>query len=626
MKIMNVPQIKGQNDKKEILRSIDASEASVITNTLLHPTTIYDVLEKIRTGEGVAEQISELRQISDQESRQAFKKNHLPYFVAGKFNGSRKNSSLISTELMIIDFDHLLDAVPYKKQFLQNDPSVFAIFLSPSGDGLKVLYRFNKPITSHEHYKRVYKHYFDKFGFSSEAETDKGTCDVSRACYFSYDPDIYVNIDAEPLDVDVESATAGFNFPEIRKSLNDPKYVPSAIDFLHNHDLPYPEWTQCGFAFASLGEAGRQFWIDLSKNDFHNDSEDYLNQKFNDFLTSGSGSVTLASLFQIAKNHGYEYPIISKTESDDSFADQLRKQFDFDDNRDPNNLLGFPLTIFAQLAGYTDGIQPGFYHLAAETNVGKTAVLTSLTLDLLETNPDVSVLYFSLDDSKLYTIYRFLSILTKAEINRVRKPKKLSQIENISLEKNREYILNLIDSRRLRLLDLSDVTHIDDVERELKGRTDLDKFVVFIDGLYNLSVSTDARGIREENIERAQRIKALVDTFHVPVISTGELRKKTVEIKKDKHPTIHDLMETGKFAYNANVVWLLYADKADDLQSSKPVLQLEFAKNKLSDYKGIVEIEFDRSKGVVTEYSPLHFGIPGNTTATSSIAFDEDEF
>ena len=141
MKIMNVPQIKGQNDKKEILRSIDASEASVITNTLLHPTTIYDVLEKIRTGEGVAEQISELRQISDQESRQAFKKNHLPYFVAGKFNGSRKNSSLISTELMIIDFDHLLDAVPDKKQFLQNDPSVCAIFLSPSGDGVKVVYR-----------------------------------------------------------------------------------------------------------------------------------------------------------------------------------------------------------------------------------------------------------------------------------------------------------------------------------------------------------------------------------------------------------------------------------------------------------------------------------------------------
>ena len=64
-----------------------------------------------------------------------------------------------------------------------------------------------------------------------------------------------------------------------------------------------------------------------------------------------------------------------------------------------------------------------FITLAAESNIGKTAVFTNLALDLLETNPDVTVMYFSLDDSRRYTAYRFLSILSQLHINKIQKPK-----------------------------------------------------------------------------------------------------------------------------------------------------------------------------------------------------------
>ena len=40
---------------------------------------------------------------------------------------------------------------------------------------------------------------------------------------------------------------------------------------------------------------------------------------------------------------------------------------------------------FKQLAEHISGVQPGFYLLGAETNVGKTAVLSNLCLDILET-------------------------------------------------------------------------------------------------------------------------------------------------------------------------------------------------------------------------------------------------
>ena len=61
----------------------------------------------------------------------------------------------------------------------------------------------------------------------------------------------------------------------------------------------------------------------------------------------------------------------------------LLLRFQFDDKRDPNKLLGLSLTKFKTLANNIDGIQSGFYFLGAESNVGKTALLTNLALDVL---------------------------------------------------------------------------------------------------------------------------------------------------------------------------------------------------------------------------------------------------
>ena len=71
------------------------------------------------------------------------------------------------------------------------------------------------------------------------------------------------------------------------------------------------------------------------------------------------------------------------------------------------------------------------------------------------------------------------------------------------------------------------------------------------------------------------------------------------EGKKTK-PTLHDLMETGKYAYNANVVWLLSQYKSDSLMNLD-TLTLEFAKNKLSDFKGEQYLLFNRPTGTIKE-------------------------
>lgn len=305
----------------------------------------------------------------------------------------------------------------------------------------------------------------------------------------------------------------------------------------------------------------------------------------------------------IAVNYGFELLSIKKDEPVQTvipFYKGFEEQFLLDDTRDPNKLLGFPLTKFKELAGHVDGLQRGFYLLGAESNVGKTAVLTNMCLDVLETNPDVTVVYFSLDDSRKYTAYRFLSIMTQLGINETHK-QQTDPVKQLLLESGRKDILDLARSGRLIVKDTSEVCTIDELKAVIKDIPHKSKLVVIIDGLYNLEVGERFKGgIREENIERTRQLKLLVDTYGIPILTTGELRKKAKDEGKDKAPTVHDLMETGKFAYNANVVWLLYS-KAADLSSDEPILTLEYVKNKLSDYKGVQFLSFKWATGTKKE-------------------------
>ncbi len=276
----------------------------------------------------------------------------------------------------------------------------------------------------------------------------------------------------------------------------------------------------------------------------------------------------------------------------------MMKRFNIDDTRDPNKLLGYPLTKFNQLAEHIDGVQPGLYFIGAEPNIGKTALLMNLTLDMIDTNPDVSVIYFSLDDDRTKIAYRLLSILCDLHIKEVRRGTNIAVNRNLITEK-RKVLIDLLVSGRLMIPDLVDVNHIEHLQKFL-NENNKENLIVCIDGLYNLDIP-GKDGIRVENIGRANAVKYIVDKLGIPIFVTGELRKKMKGEGKDKKPTIDDLMESGKYAYNASVVWILYNEDNDDLNFHKPVLNLEYCKNKVSEYKGVQKIVFARNSGIITE-------------------------
>lgn len=61
-------------------------------------------------------------------------------------------------------------------------------------------------------------------------------------------------------------------------------------------------------------------------------------------------------------------------------------------------------------------------------------------------------------------------------------------------------------------------------------------------------------------------------------------------------------MESGKYGYNADVVFLLHPkDHIKYRQEDAPIINIEFGKNKLSGFRDIVTMEFTKAKASFKE-------------------------
>lgn len=287
-------------------------------------------------------------------------------------------------------------------------------------------------------------------------------------------------------------------------------------------------------------------------------------------------------------------------------AEQIEEQKRHEDER-PEGPLGYPLYHFAGIAADLDGVQPGLYLVGAETNVGKTAFLTNIFLDLVKSNPEAEGIYFSFDDNKAVIVTRLVALLAGLEINQAKKPRPLSPEDRRRREDAYGLLASWTREGRVDLRDLTEITTMQGVESYVKGKlaTPGKKLFVVVDGLHDLEVAGDHGGLREEHIARAQGIKTIVETYQIPVIATTELRKRTAdERKKNLPPTHHDIMETGKYGFKANLIWILHpADPKAFFEegAETAALELLYSKNKLSARRGKRTLVFTRYFGRLDE-------------------------
>ncbi len=158
-------------------------------------------LERIKKAPELAksdmELINQIRFEKEKAKRNELKKGLTSFCFSGKFR-TRHDSALIKhSGLICLDFDKFPDAetmAKYRAAFIKSPEKskyTFALFTSPSGDGLKVLVKIPPAVADHKAYFKALQDFYNIEYF------DVSCSNVSRVCYTSYDPDMYFNPDSE---------------------------------------------------------------------------------------------------------------------------------------------------------------------------------------------------------------------------------------------------------------------------------------------------------------------------------------------------------------------------------------------------------------------------------------------
>ncbi|MBA4155387.1 VapE domain-containing protein [Flavobacterium sp.] len=167
-------------------------------NEVIEHKTIPAILEDIRTGK-YKHAIVYLRKSLSENKLEAYEKakKSLPAFTpSGKFTGGRKMEFLTEySKFLILDIDKLAnDQLQKAKSTAIQSEYTFACFISPSGNGLKILVKIDTPKNEHkETFLKVQAHYEEML----KLEIDKSGKDLTRLCFNSWDENLYHNPEAK---------------------------------------------------------------------------------------------------------------------------------------------------------------------------------------------------------------------------------------------------------------------------------------------------------------------------------------------------------------------------------------------------------------------------------------------
>ena len=173
------------------------------------------ILERIKNGSS-KKLVKNIRTTKDKNERNELKKKLPALCFSGVFN-KRKDSALVEhSGLICLDFDgyEKQKLLLEHKEKLTKDSYVYSVFISPSGNGLKVLVKIPANPDNHVNYFNSLEKYFDSTYF------DKMCKNVSRVCYESYDPLIYTNENSKLWDTISEK-----EYNEV-DSYQDPPTIP----------------------------------------------------------------------------------------------------------------------------------------------------------------------------------------------------------------------------------------------------------------------------------------------------------------------------------------------------------------------------------------------------------------
>jgi hypothetical protein len=157
------------------------------TTTPFHKTIDF-VIDRIKSGAS-KDLVDKIRAEQDKDKRKVLKKDLPAICFSGVFTKRNDQAIIQHSGFICLDFDGYQSKSALNKDLkvITQSEYTYCAFISPSGDGIKVIVKVPPSIDSHKGYFQTLMKHYDNPHF------DKATGNISRVCYESYDPSVYVN-------------------------------------------------------------------------------------------------------------------------------------------------------------------------------------------------------------------------------------------------------------------------------------------------------------------------------------------------------------------------------------------------------------------------------------------------
>jgi hypothetical protein len=258
--------------------------------------------------------IQQIRKEKDKQKRNDLKKQLPGYCFGGQFQRRSKDGLMKSSGLAIFD----IDCIPTKaelnklKEQIASDPFAFAVFISPSGNGLKLLVKVPEEADQYKGYYNTYLNYLVQT-YDVEQYLDKATSDISRFCFESHDPKLIVNEQSEQWNVIDAPDLDDFGSTEVNIPITSEHIIVERL----------LKWFDSKYSMSEGSRNENLFKLAAAFNDFGVQKSTSLNVASR-FIQNGFGASEIEKIIDSAYRRGIS-SFGTKFFEDDSIKGQIEK-------------------------------------------------------------------------------------------------------------------------------------------------------------------------------------------------------------------------------------------------------------------------------------------------------------
>lgn len=253
---------------------------------------------------------------------------------------------------------------------------------------------------------------------------------------------------------------------------------------------------------------------------------------------------------------------------------------------------------FKRLYENFDGIPYGGACLTlvgGRPSAGKTALLSSLLMDIVDSDDEACVFYMSIDDTTELMTLKLLAVRSGLSTSQVKNYTKLDQDKKDLIDAAWRWIE--LHSDRFIIVDATAGNTYEALEAHVEWfikNTTTKKRIFALDNFHKMRSSSFGRGGKKTEIvsDQSEKLKEITQLHGLHLIMTVELRKLE---GTDSRPTVGDLKDSVQLEYDADVIMLVHNDLqvnetsmytyqglADGVHKCMPYLHTRVWKNKVT--------------------------------------------